>query len=465
MILETIKSEGLAHFSYLIGDDSAGIGAVIDPRRDVDLYLELAHQNNLHIACILETHIHADFVSGSRELAARTGATIGVGAEGEVDFEHRPLHDGDEIELGQFTLQVLHTPGHTPEHVCLLIRGGTAADQPWGLFSGDTLFAGEVGRPDLLGKGTEEKLARQLFDSLRNRLLTLPEDIILYPGHGEGSPCGASIGSRSTSTLGYEKRNNPILSVEDRDEFVRQVMATLTPAPEYYPRMKKINAAGPKVLGRLPHVKPMTADEFEQAIGAEDTVVVDTREIEAYGGAHIANALSIPVRSSFPIWAGRILQPEQQLFFVLPDQAKLDEVVRHLLRVGYENFGGYLRQGMRNWFEAGKPFRRTHQMSIQELKQRIESDSHALQVLDVRGDDEWEEGRIPTATHIHAPELTQHLDQLDRQRSVAVYCGSGYRASIAASLLERHGFTSVSNIPGSITAWKAAGYPLENGAL
>jgi hydroxyacylglutathione hydrolase len=463
MILETIKSDGLAHFSYLIGDDSAGVGAVIDPRRDVDIYLDLARQNNLNIAYIFETHIHADFVSGSCELAARTGATICVGAKGEVDFEHRPLQDGDEIELGQFTVQTLHTPGHTPEHLCFLIRGGTAAENPWGLFSGDTLFAGEVGRPDLLGKGTEEKLAHQLFDTLYNKLLSLPEEIILYPGHGEGSPCGASIGSRSTSTTGYEKRNNPLLSVEDQDEFVRQVMAALTPAPEYYPRMKQINAAGAKVLGILPHVKPMTPDEFEQAIGAEDAIVIDTREIEAFGGAHIADVLSLPARSSFPIWAGRILDPEQRLFFVLSDQAKLDEVVRHLLRVGYENFGGYLRQGMRSWFEAGKPFRRTHQMSIQELKERIDSGDPDLQVLDVRSDDEWEEDHIPTATHIHAPDLTRHLDRLDPQRAVAVYCGSGFRASIAASQLKRHGFTHVSNIPGSITAWKAADYPLEKG--
>lgn len=463
MILEAIKSEGLAHYSYMVGDDSAGVAVVIDPRRDIDVYLDLAQKHSVRIVDILETHIHADFVSGSCELAAQTGATIHVGAEGEYGFDHHALQDGDEIEVGQYTLQAIHTPGHTPEHICYLIRGGTAAEKPWGLFSGDTLFAGEVGRPDLLGKGSEEKLARQLFHSLHDKILSLPGDIILYPGHGEGSPCGASIGSRATSTIGYEKRNNPLLQVDDEAEFVQKVMDSLSPAPEYYPRMKKINAAGPEILGDLPRVPALTADAFESARANKTSVVVDAREIEAYGGAHIENAINIALRSSFPIWAGRILQPKDSLLLLLPEDSRLEEAVRHLIRVGLDNIGGYLRQGMRSWFEAGKPIRHTYQMSIQELKTHVSAEKDSLQIVDVRDDGEWQEDRIPKAIHIFVPDLPEEADRLDREKPVAVYCGSGYRASIAASLLERQGFKEVSNIPGSITAWKQAGYPLETG--
>lgn len=469
MILETVKAEGLAHLSYLLGDEEAGVCAVIDPRRDMGIYLELARENHVRITHVLETHIHADFVSGSRELAAKTGARIGVGAEAGADasgFEHRPLHGGDMLELGSLTLKVLHTPGHTPEHVCFLVSGGKGAQAPWAVFTGDTLFAGEVGRPDLLGDGSEETLARQLFHSLREKLLPLGDDVEVYPAHGAGSPCGGSIGDRNATTIGYERRCSPHLQARDEETFVSNLLSSLPPAPAYYPRMKKINAAGPEVKGDAPLLLlPIDAAQFAEEAKGPDALVLDTREIEAFGGGHIAGALNIALRpQEFALWAGWMLRPEQRILLVLPDDSQARSAARHLFRIGIENIAGYLRRGMRGWFEAGLPFETLPQMSVHALREHIHSTDEYLTVLDVRRRDEWEEkGHIPAARHRFAGHLPQHLSELDRDKAIAVYCASGYRASVAASLLKREGFARVHNVPGSFSAWEAAGFEVEKG--
>lgn len=458
MFLETIKAEGLAHLSYLLGDDAAGVCAVIDPRRDVSVYLDLARQHNARITHILETHIHADFVSGSRELQAETGAAIYVGESEEYGFAHKPLHEGDTLTLGNLTLKALHTPGHTPEHISYLVRGGKGSQEPWALFSGDTLFAGEVGRPDLLGPGSEQVLARALYHSLHDKLLKLGDEVEVYPAHGQGSPCGGSIGDRNRSTIGYERLHDPKLQAMSEDAFAALVLSDLPPAPFYYPRMKKVNAKGPKLLHGLPHVQALDAATFEAEMQNPDTIVVDTREIEAFGGAHIRGALSITLRDEFPQWAGWMLKPEARILLVLTDEDKLVEVETHLLRVGYENIVGFLRQGMRGWFEVGRPFERTCELSVQELHAKLAAGKDTFQLLDVRRDDEWNEGAIPGAKHLFAPYLPEHLEVVEKGTPVVVYCGSGYRASVAASVLQRNGFTDVCNVPGSMAAWKAAGY-------
>lgn len=462
MFLETVKADGLAHLSYLLGDDAGGVCAVIDPRRDVGVYLDLARQHHARITHILETHIHADFVSGSRELQAETGAPIYVGAAEGYGFEHTPLREGDTLSLGSLTLKVLHTPGHTPEHVCYLVRGGKGSQEPWALFSGDTLFAGEVGRPDLLGHGSEQRLARALYHTLHDKLLKLGDEVEVYPGHGQGSPCGGSIGDRNTSTIGYERLHDPKLKAMSEEAFVALVLSGLPPAPFYYPRMKKVNLQGPNILHGLPHIQPLDAATFKKEMQQTGTVVVDTREIEAFGGAHIQGALSIALRDEFPQWAGWMLKPEARILLVLTDEDKLEEAVRHLLRVGYENIVGFLRQGMRGWFEAGQPFERTGEMSVQELHAKLSAAPDDFQLLDVRRDDEWNECAIPTAKHLFAPYLPEHLDVVEKgTKPIVVYCGSGYRASVAASVLQRNGFTDVYNVPGSMAAWTAVGYATE----
>jgi hydroxyacylglutathione hydrolase len=472
MILERIPSEGLAQYSYVVGDETAGVAAVIDPRRDVAVYLDLAREHQVKITHILETHVHADFVSGSCELAARTGAPIYTGATAEVDFEHKKLRDGQEVELGEFTLKVLHTPGHTPEHVVFLVSGGTGAEAPWGLFTGDTLFAGDVGRPDLLGDEQDVGLAEQLFTSLHEKVLPLGDGIIIYPGHGEGSPCGASIGERPDSTIGYERANNKLLHIEDRDEFVEQILDAQSPAPSYYPRMKKVNARGPEVLGALPALTAFSAEEFAREIEKQHSVVLDLRSLEAFAGAHIEGSLNIGMREPFPIWAGRILEetlpiwagwmvaPDSRILLVAESAEAAEEARIELLRVGYEQVAGYLRRGLHGWTEQGMPLTSSGLLSVQELRELQESDAD-IQILDVRTEQEWQQGRIPGAQHIPVNELEERAEELDRDRPLAVYCGSGYRASIAVSLLRRFGFADVANVPGSMSGWKGAGYPVE----
>lgn len=463
MIFETIKTAGVAHYSYLFGDAAAGACVVIDPRRDVDIYLQLAQKHNVQIQQILETHIHADFISGSTELFARTGAPIGVGAADHYGFEHQTLSDGDKITVGKFQLRVLETPGHTPEHICFLVSGGEGTDAPWGLFSGDTLFAGEVGRPDLLGDGTEEKLAHQLYHSLHDKLLPLGDTVVIYPAHGEGSPCGASIGERETSTIGYERQNNPSLSITDEDKFVKRLLQSQTPAPAYYPRMKKINAAGPTRLETLPYVPALTAETFgdiiEKAGTDNDAVILDVRAIEAFGGAHIAGAINIADREPLPVWVGHLLQPEQPLFLVTPNAAAVTDTILSLLRVGYTNIKGYLAGGMASWFEAGLPHCALSQLDVHTLHSWIE-EGKPIQLLDVRGPDEWETGHIPQACHRFLPNLEKELEGLDPSKPTITYCASGYRASIAASLLQHHKFENVYTVPGSMMAWQAAGFEL-----
>jgi hydroxyacylglutathione hydrolase len=472
MILEQIMSDGLAQYSYLLGDRSSGQCLVVDPRRDVEIYLEIAKQNEMRIVNILETHIHADFVSGSLELAARTDAPISISAFGEVGFKHVPLGDGEVISLGALELKVIHTPGHTPEHICFLVSGGSGSEQPWALFSGDLLFAGEVGRPDLLGEEIEETLVHQLYDSLHNKVLKLGDDLVVYPGHGAGSPCGASIGDRSLTTIGYEKHNNPILQIKKEEEFIKAVRESLSPAPSYYKRVKKINTDGPVVFGSLPSINPLSAQEFRELAQEQGALIVDGREVTAYGGGHIKNAIHIGLRASFPIWAGeiidetfpvwagRMIDPEGKIGLVLPEEGRVDEAQLYLFRIGIDNIGGYLREGFRTWLEAGFPFVRTEQRSVHELNQQLQ-DGVELQILDVRRQAEWEIGHIPGAKQIYVPDILEKIDELDRTLPVVTYCGTGYRASIASSILEKEGFV-VHNIPGSMSAWRQAGFPEES---
>ncbi len=471
MLLEQIQSEGLAQYSYLLGDRGAGECLVIDPRRDVEIYLDLARQNGMRIVNILETHIHADFISGSLELAARTGAPVSVSAEAEVRFDHLPLEDGAVIALGELQLEVMHTPGHTPEHICFLVRGETGSDQPWALFSGDLLFAGEIGRPDLLGEEIEEKLVQDLFQTLQNRILPLNEDIVVYPGHGEGSPCGASIGARPVTTIGYEKNNNPTLAIKDQNEFIQTVRDSLSPAPGYYKRVKRINAIGPEVVGYIPDIPPLSAEEFWVLAEQEDAMIIDAREIAAFGGGHIKNAVHIGLGKAFPIWAGEMIDqtfpywargkddPDMEIGLVLPKDVGLEQVQAHLFRIGVENLAGYLREGFRSWLVAGYPFERTEQISVDELRKMMEAKAK-VQILDVRTTAEYDEGHIPDAGHIHVSDLMGRSNELDKTLSVVTYCGVGYRGSIASSILEKEGF-SVQNLSGSMTAWRNAGYPVE----
>jgi hydroxyacylglutathione hydrolase len=456
VVFETVRTDGLAHLSYLIGDRSVGRAAVIDPRRDVEVYLELARKHRLTITHAVETHIHADFVSGSRELAARTGtAKIYVSVEGgaHYGFTYEPLRDRSRIELGAVTLTAVHTPGHTPEHMAYV---ATENGRPWGFFSGDFLFADSVGRPDLLGAAQTPALARALFRSIRTALTPLADALPLYPAHGAGSPCGANIADRQ-STIGHERRHNPALQFTDEPTFIDWVLRTAPPMPHYYPRMKKINAQGPEVLNGLPTVECLEPAAFQRRLAAGDVQLIDNRTMLAFGGGHITGAWNLGPRAELSLWAGWMLDEAKPITLVLPRDGDLAEVLRQFLRVGFTRFAGCLKGGMEAWLTAGLPVQALTQVSVHELNKRLPQ--RDLQLLDVRSPNEWDEGHLPGARYRFLGELPRKLKDLDRDKPVVVYCASGYRSSLAASILQAGGFTAAANVPGSYQAWTAAGFP------
>ncbi|PYK74554.1 MAG: MBL fold metallo-hydrolase [Verrucomicrobia bacterium] len=460
LVFKTIQTEGIAELSYLVGDDDEGIAAVFDPRADCDVYIEAAREAGVAITHIFETHIHADLVSGSRELCARLdSAKIYASGEGgaEYGFDPEKIKDGDRFTFGEVLVTARHTPGHTPEHMSYLLAEADHPDEPWAVLTGDSLFVSSAGRPDLLGEKHTKQLAEQQFHTLRDFYLKLPDHVMIYPNHGAGSPCGADIGARLSSTIGYERKFNKFLQFSDAKSFSDYAIKTAPPVPHYYPIMKKVNAEGPRVIGNLPRVPTLPPKAFKEAIEKKAGILVDVRNMLAFGGGHVAGALNIGGTPILSIWAGWMLDPQEPILLVLEDDDDLERIVRLFVRTGYTKFGGYLIGGMKAWDAAGFPLERIGQMSVHELNERKSS----LQVVDVRSPGEWKKGHVPGARHIFLPELGKRMSELDRNKPTAVYCGSGYRASIATSILKTQGFNELWNVPGSWEAWKKAKLPIE----
>ena len=457
LILERVLTEGIAELSYLIGDDADGTAAVIDPRADVGVYLELARKHKVSITHAFETHIHADLLSGSRELAGQSGtAKVYASVEGgaEYDFDVEPVHDGDRFTFGSVILTARHTPGHTPEHMSYE-ASQKGCDVPWGVFTGDSLFVSSAGRPDLLGKDAD-KLASKLYDTLYGYFGNLDDGVIILPSHGHGSPCGADIGDRLESTIGYEKRFNPYYQKKDREEFIHHALSTAPPEPTYYKRMKQVNAKGPDILGHLPVIPALPVDVFRKTVTEGNSVLIDTRTMLAFGGGHIEGALNIGATPMLTIWAGWLLDPEQPILLVLEADTEVEKVAALFIRAGYNRFAGYLAGGMTAWDNNGLPLISLQQMTVHE----VETCSKELQVMDVRAPAEWSEGHIPCARHIFVPEIWERAGELDKARPTVTYCATGYRATIGASLLQQMGFKDVRTMPGSWSAWQAAGLPV-----
>ena len=460
LVFKTIQTEGIAELSYLIGDDDEGVAAIFDPRPDCDVYVDMAREAGLAITHIFETHIHADLVSGSRELCARVeSAKIFASNEGgaEYGFEHEKVNDGDRFTFGELLVIARHTPGHTPEHMSYLLADADHPDDAWGILTGDSLFVSSAGRPDLLGEKHTKQLAEQQFHTLRDFYLKMPDHVMIYPNHGAGSPCGADIGDRLTSTIGYERRFNTFLQFDEVQKFTEYALATAPPVPKYYPVMKKVNAQGPRVLGNLPRVPGLPTKAFKEAIEKRSGVLVDVRTMLAFGGGHIPGALNIGGSPILSIWAGWMLDPDEPILLVLESENDLEQIVRLFIRTGYTKFAGYLVGGMKAWDAAGFPLAEVGQMSVHELNKRAGD----LQIVDVRSSREWKNGHVPGARHIFLPELRKRIGELDRSKPTAVYCGSGYRASIATSIMKPAGFEKLWNVPGSWEAWKKARLPVE----
>ncbi len=463
MVFERIQTQGIAQISYLIGDDSSGTAAVIDPRPNVEVYLSIARAHGVAITHVFETHIHADFMSGARTLVSRLGSAV-LCASGESDaaygFDLQRIRDGDRFDFGSVLLTARHTPGHTPEHLSYEVAEKTKPGDPWSVFTGDSLFVGSAGRPDLLGDEQTEALTQQLFQTLREYYLKLSDGVLVYPCHGAGSACGADIGERPMSSIGYERRTNPFLHYEGFESFKAFVHEGAPPAPHHYKHLKQVNSQGPPILTSPPAVPGMPPKAFQRAVDNDEAQLVDTRQMLAFGGGHIAGAINIGSRPEISVWAGQMLDYERPILLVVEDETTLDRLVWQLADTGFTNFAGYLAGGMKAWENAGLPLQRLQQTTVQELKDQTED----LQVLDVRAPEEWNSGHIPGARHLYVADLRTQSDGvegLDKQKPVAAYCGSGYRASIAASLLQRRGYADVRNVPGSWQAWTTQGYEVE----
>jgi hydroxyacylglutathione hydrolase len=458
MKTQRFEIPGLAQYSYVVS--SEGKAVVIDAMRDIDRYLAYASEQGLRITHVVETHIHADFAAGSTALAEATGAELALSAydQGEhyqYAMPHRALRNGEWLEIGALRLQALHTPGHTPEHLSFVLFDKKRSEsEPVALFSGDFLFVGSLGRPDLLGEEAKRGLAHELFCSLHERIAYIPDSVQVYPGHGAGSFCGSGISERAETTLGYERRTNLFLQLKE-SVFIAEILASVPPMPRYYPRMKEINAKGAPNVTNLPGNTSFSPKDLEARLQQGDVVVLDLRSPEAFGGAHIPGALNIGAGQNLSLWAGWMLDPSKEI--VLVNDCGDDEASRRgLVRVGIDRILGHLAKGMPAWIDAGLSFARTTQLSADEVLQNaLES-----QIVDVRSESEWKAGHIADAKHIPLGDLVTRMNELSTQRPVTIVCGSGYRSSIAASVLAQHGFANVSSMNGGMIAWRRREFPV-----
>jgi glyoxylase-like metal-dependent hydrolase (beta-lactamase superfamily II) len=453
----------LAQASYLLG--SEGEAAIVDPRRDVDIYIDEARARGLVIRYVIETHLHADFVSGHRELFERTGATVLISHRANGAFPHQPVKDGDTLRVGALSLRILETPGHTPESISVLVTDTKASEIPQMVLTGDTLFIGDVGRPDLLGsKGiTAEHMAGLLYDSLHAKLLPLPDRVLVYPAHGAGSLCGKNLSKDTFSTIGRQRETNVALQPMDRDEFIRFLTKDAPEIPPYFPMDVEINRRGAPALEPGMRPKPLTATEVK-ALQSTGAVVVDVRTSEDYAAGSIPQSLNIGLDGQFASWAGTLVDATRDLVIVARDEAGASEARTRLARVGLERVAGWLSGGLPEWKQAGFPVETTEQVTVGELHDVLAradlKAARSFQVVDVRRAGEWAGGHIEGAIHAPLHVLEDHAAYLDPALRTYVVCGGGYRSVMAAEVLREIGVKNVVDVKGGMGEWKAQGLPI-----
>jgi hydroxyacylglutathione hydrolase len=451
----------LAHASYLIG--SEGEAAVVDPQRDVDQYIEAAAAQSFQIKYVIETHLHADFVSGHRELASRTGAEIVFGAQAGATFQHRPVRDGDEISIGKVVLRIMETPGHTPESISVLVIDREASNQPQKVLTGDTLFVGDVGRPDLAGgKGyTPPMMAAMMYDTLHGKLLKLSDEVEVYPAHGAGSMCGRNMSQETSSTIGEQRKSNYALQPMAKDEFVRMMTVDLPESPAYFPQDAEINRTGAPALTEVSSPAALTPEEVAK-LAVAGHLILDVRAAAAFGAGHVPGSTNVGLNGQFAIWAGTLISMGTPLVIVAESEETAAEAVVRLARVGHESVKGYLAGGVAAWRDAGFEVANVPQITVNDLH-LLMSGPTPLQILDVRRPPEYQSGHLPRALKAPLLSLQHDLSKLglDPTKLTAVICAGGYRSSAATSILQQHDFSNLLNVTGGTSAWIAAGYPVE----
>jgi hydroxyacylglutathione hydrolase len=474
MLLRRFYDDKLAQASYLVGCQAAGEALVVDPNREVECYVRAAEQEGLRITHVTETHIHADYVSGTRELAKRTEAQMFLSDEGDSDWKYEfgagdgatLLRDGDSFKVGNVLVEALHTPGHTPEHLSFLVTDTAGASEPMGAFTGDFVFVGDVGRPDLLERAagfedTMEEAARTLFDSL-GRFKGLPDYLQLWPGHGAGSVCGKSLGAVPQSTLGYERMFNWAFALEDKAAFVEAVLAGQPEPPRYFAEMKRINKRGPRILGGYRRPERLPESRLPDLLSS-GALVIDTRHNGDFAEGHVPGAINIPLDRSFPTWAGWLIPYDREFYLIVEEAADprgIDEAARDLMLIGLDSIGGYFGSAaITTWAEEGRRLGTTTEITSEELTARMTAGEVA--VIDVRGQAEWEAFRIPGVPNIPLGFLTERLDELPRDGTVVLHCQEGWRSAIGASLLQARGISNVASLKGGIRAWVTDGKPVD----
>jgi hydroxyacylglutathione hydrolase len=451
MTIERFEVAGLAQFSYMVED--SGEAVVIDPIRDITRYVDFASARGWKITHVVETHIHADYASGAKALAECSGAELAVSAHDagerfQYTMPHRGLRDGDSVPVGELQLKALHTPGHTPEHLSFVLEKQGSAE-PVAIFTGDFLFVGALGRPDLLGEEETARLAAELYRSVSQRMAALPDELPVHPGHGAGSLCGAGMGDRPESTLGEERANNPYFGYGEK-EFVQKILEASPEMPVYYPRMKELNSLGAVAYdaqGLPPEMKALSAE----GVASSSATVIDLRSPEAFGAAHIPGALNLGIAGNLAMWSGWLLPPESEVIFVGETEEDCRAARTALARVGLDSVAGYLHGGMAAWISSGQPSAHTKLDTIAELEQQ----ASGAMILDVRNAGERAHGGIPGAKGLSLGDLPAALPAMGREQQIVAVCASGYRASAAASLLQRAGFERVSHLAGGMAAWES----------
>lgn len=457
MLLNHFFVEKIAHSSYLLAGKEQC--AVIDPQRNIQIYLQAARSLGVNITHILQTHLHADFISGHMDLARKTRAKIYVSATANAAFEHVPLRQGDRIELENMRMEIWETPGHTPEHISYVVTDKDRSDSPVGVFTGDTLFVGDVGRPDLFPDKAGE-LAEKLYHSLHDRLMQLPDYVEVYPAHGAGSLCGRAMGAKRRSTIGYERRFNATLQLKDKSAFIQSLTQGMPPAPDHFSRCSEINRKGPAVVADMPDIREYPVEDFHALMEQPDTLVLDTRNYLAFGGQHIPGAWHLDLNGNFPTFSGWVLPQGKNILLVAEDRHKAMDAVKWARSVGVDTISGYLDGGMATWLVAGLKTRTVRQISAETLHQMI-SGTSGLLLLDVRSIREYEDNHINGSINIPVADLRTRSGELPRDKPIILMCSSGNRSSLGCSILLQHGFTKVVNLAGGMTAYSSAGYARE----
>jgi hydroxyacylglutathione hydrolase len=474
MLIKRFYDDKLAQASYLVGCAATGEALIVDPNRDVEQFVEAAEREGMRITHITETHIHADYVSGARELAERTGGRLYLSAEGGEGWQYAfadeagavLLRDGDSFKVGNVKIDVVHTPGHTPEHLSFVVTDTAGADKPMGVFTGDFIFVGDVGRPDLLERaakyaGTMEDGARILYRSLEKFKNMLPDYVQLWPGHGAGSACGKALGAVPQTTLGYEKLFNWGLAARSEDEFVEAVLAGQPEPPMYFAQMKRINKEGPRILNGFRRPQRLPESRLERLID-EGGLVVDTRHATDYANAHIPGTLNVPLGNSFTTWAGSVLPYDRPFHLIVEDPSgrAMDEIVRDLAMIGLDDVAGcFGADVVQAWIDTDRAAQGVPEVAAGQLEELMRLD--AVELIDVRNSSEWNAGHIPGSRNFPLGRLPEQLEQIPRDRPLVVHCESGGRAGVAIGVLQANGFSDVRHLSGDFAGWRRGGHRVE----